>query len=105
MPVFLPQEVIRTKRDGLPLAEDAIAAFVVGISDGTISEGQAAAFAMTLYFNGMTAPECAALTRAMTGSGRVVAAAGGPTDFIDAHARHLPRAPPHETPPPVSSRP
>ncbi len=72
MPVFLPQEAIRTKRDGFPLAEDAIAAFVAGISDGTISEGQAAALAMALYFNGMTAPECVALTRAMTGSGRVL---------------------------------
>ncbi len=72
MPVFLPQEVIRAKRDGLPLPVDAIARFVAGIGDGTISEGQTAAFAMAVCFNGMTAPECVELTRAMTASGRVL---------------------------------
>ena len=72
MPAFLPQEVIRAKRDGLPLSGDAIARFVAGIGDGTISEGQVAALAMAICFNGMTAPECVALTRAMTASGRVL---------------------------------
>ena len=72
MPVFLPQEVIRAKRDGCVLPDDAIAAFVAGIGDGTVSEGQAAAMAMAVCLNGMTAPECVALTRAMTTSGRVL---------------------------------
>ena len=72
MPRFLPQEVIKAKRDGLALADDAIATFVAGIGDGTISEAQAAAFAMAIWFNDMTAPECVALTRAMTTSGRVL---------------------------------
>lgn len=39
MPAFLPQELIKAKRDGLALADDAIAAFVAGISEGTITEG------------------------------------------------------------------
>ena len=72
MPVFIPQEVIKAKRDGRALPDDAIAAFVAGIGDGTISEGQTAAFAMAVCFNGMTAAECVALTRAMTTSGRVL---------------------------------
>ena len=72
MPPFLPQEAIREKRDGRPLSDDAITAFIAGVGDGTISEGQAAALAMAVYFNGMTAPECVALTRAMTTSGRVL---------------------------------
>ena len=72
MPVFIPQEVIRAKRDGRALPRDAVAAFVAGICDGTISEGQAAALAMAICLNGMTAPECVALTRAMTDSGRVL---------------------------------
>ena len=72
MPVFLPQEVIRAKRDGRVLPDDAIAAFVAGIGDGTVSEGQAAAMAMAVCLNGMTAPERVALTRAMTTSGRVL---------------------------------
>ena len=72
MPVFIPQEVIKAKRDGRALPDDAIAAFVAGIGDGTISEGQTAALAMAICFNGMTAAECVALTRAMATSGRVL---------------------------------
>ena len=72
MPAFIPQEVIRAKREGRALPDDAIAAFIAGIGDGTISEGQAAALAMAICLNGMTAPECVALTRAMTDSGRVL---------------------------------
>ena len=72
MSTYLPQEVIRAKRDGLPLSDDAIAAFVSGIGDGSISEGQAAALAMAICLNGMTASECVALTRAMTVTGRVL---------------------------------
>ena len=72
MPAFLPQEIIRAKRDGRILPDDAIAAFVAGIGDGTVSEGQAAAMAMAVCLNGMTASERVALTRAMTASGRVL---------------------------------
>ena len=72
MPAFLPQELIKAKRDGLTLADDAIAAFVAGISDGTITEGQVAAMAMAICFNGMTMQEGIALTRAMTASGRIL---------------------------------
>ena len=72
MPAFLPQEIIQAKRDGRALTDDAIAAFVAGIADGSISEGQTAALAMAICFNGMTVPECVALTQAMTRSGRVL---------------------------------
>ena len=69
---MLPQEVIRLKRDGggLPAAE--IEQFVAGLVDGAVSEGQAAAFAMAIYFNGMTLDERVALTLAMTRSGVVL---------------------------------
>ena len=86
MPAFLPQEVIKAKRDGLPLSDDAIAAFLAGTSNGTISEGQAAALAMAIYFNGMTAPECVALTRAMTTSGRVLEWPGLDRPILDKHS-------------------
>ena len=72
MPAFIPQEAIRAKREGGALPDDAIAAFVAGIGDGTISEGQAAALAMAICLNGMSAAECVVLTRAMTDSGRVL---------------------------------
>jgi thymidine phosphorylase len=68
--MILPQEVIRKKRDGGVLAAEEIAAFVDGLTSGLISEGQVAAFAMAVFFSGMTRAETIALTRAMTGSGR-----------------------------------
>jgi len=40
--------------------------------DGSMSEGQVAAFAMAVYFHGLTLDECAALTRDMTCSGAVL---------------------------------
>ncbi|MBA9065995.1 thymidine phosphorylase [Methylobacterium fujisawaense] len=69
----LPQETIRAKRDGLPLDPEAIDAFVRGLTDGTVGEGQAAAFAMAVFFRGLSLPERVALTRAMAESGRVLA--------------------------------
>ena len=69
----LPQEIIRAKRDGLPLDPDAIGAFIQGLTDGTVGEGQAAAFAMAVFFRGLALPERVALTRAMAESGTVLA--------------------------------
>jgi thymidine phosphorylase len=66
---MLPQEIIRAKRDGRELAAEDISAFVAGLTDSTVTEGQAAAFAMAVFFQGMTVDEAVALTRAMTGSG------------------------------------
>ena len=69
---MLPQEVIRAKRDGRALTEHQIAFFVAGITDGSISEGQAAAFAMAIFFRGMTRAEVIAMTRGMRDSGTVL---------------------------------
>ena len=69
---MLPQEIIRAKRDGRALTDQEIAFFVAGITDGSISEGQAAAFAMAVFFRGMTRPEVIALTRGMRDSGTVL---------------------------------
>jgi thymidine phosphorylase len=68
----LPQEIIRTKRDGGALSEAEIAEFIAGLTSGEVSEGQAAAFAMAVFFRGMTLDERVALTRAMTGSGATI---------------------------------
>jgi len=70
--VFLSQKVIRRKRDCKELTEKEISGFVTGLTDGTISEGQVAAFAMAVFFNGMSPKECAALTLAMRDSGEVL---------------------------------
>ncbi len=69
---MLPQEIIRRKRDGAALSDAEISGFVSGITDGTITEGQIAAFAMAVFFRGMTMVERIALTRAMMQSGTVL---------------------------------
>ena len=65
----LPQEIIRKKRDGRALSAGEIAEFIEGLTSGQITEGQAAALAMAVFFNGMDREETVALTRAMAGSG------------------------------------
>jgi thymidine phosphorylase len=70
--VILPQEIIRKKRHGEVLSDDEIAFFIEGLTNGRVSEGQAAAFAMAVYFQGLSIPERVALTRAMTHSGEVL---------------------------------
>lgn len=69
---FLPQEVIRKKRDGLALSQAEVAYFVDAIANESISEGQVAAFAMATYFQGMSIEERIALTCAMRDSGDVL---------------------------------
>jgi thymidine phosphorylase len=66
---FLPQEIIRAKRDNIPLTDDAIERFVRGLTDGSVGDGQAAAFAMAVYFRGMDVREVSTLTTAMAASG------------------------------------
>jgi len=66
---FLPQEVIRRKRDGQTLTDQEIARFVAGITDGSVTEGQIAAFAMAVFFQGLSMDERVALTRNMVHSG------------------------------------
>lgn len=70
---MLPQEIIRRKRDGQSVSEADIADFVRGMVDGSVSEGQVAAFGMAVFFSGMSMDESVALTRAMTESGRTLA--------------------------------
>ena len=69
---FLPQEVIAKKRDGQDLTSGEITAFIAGLTDGSVSHAQAAAFAMATYFRDMTTPERVALTLAMRDSGTVL---------------------------------
>ncbi len=69
----LPQEIIRDKRDGRTLSEADIAGFIDGLARDAVTEGQAAAFAMAVFFRGLSLDERVALTRAMTRAGTVLA--------------------------------
>jgi thymidine phosphorylase len=68
---FLPQEIIRIKRDGGMLTAGQLKDFVAGVTDGTISEGQIGAFNMAVFLQGMSVEERVAFTLAMRDSGEV----------------------------------
>lgn len=68
----IPQEIIKTKRNGQVLSRAEIQQFVQGLTDDSFSDSQAAALAMAIYLNGMTVPETVALTLAMRDSGTVL---------------------------------
>jgi pyrimidine-nucleoside phosphorylase len=72
-------DVIVKKRDGLELSQAEIEYFIAGYTAGRIPDYQAAAWAMAVYFQGMSDAETTALTLAM-------AASGAQLDFHD----HLP---------------
>lgn len=84
----LPQEIIRRKRDGHPLSRDELDDFVRGIVDGSVGEGQMAAFAMAVWFRGLDQDERIHLTRAMTQTGTVLdwAAGGLHGPVLDKHS-------------------
>lgn len=69
---MLPQEIIRAKRDGRALSAADVKEFITGLTEGSVSEGQVAAFAMAVFFKGMSADEAVGLTMAMRDSGTVL---------------------------------
>jgi thymidine phosphorylase len=81
---FIPQELIRRKRDGGTLTGDELAFIVDGIKTGDLSDGQVAAFAMAVFFRDLGPDERVALTRAMTHSGTVLEWDDGPV--LDKHS-------------------
>ncbi|RSL32032.1 pyrimidine-nucleoside phosphorylase [Salibacterium salarium] len=62
-------DIITKKRDGESLNEEEIRWFVDAYSNGDVPDYQASAFAMAIYFKGMSQAEAAALTYAMAESG------------------------------------
>lgn len=88
-PRVLPQETIAKKRDGGVLSDDEIRAFVEGLTDGSVGDAQAAAFAMAVLFRDLNDAECRALTLAMRDSGQVLdwrAMGLGDVPVIDKHS-------------------
>ena len=83
---MLPQEIIRHKRDGGVLTPDELTFMARGLADGSVSEGQAAAFAMAVFFQGLDTDERVALTLAMRDSGQVLAWPELDGPVIDKHS-------------------
>ena len=69
---MLAQEIIRKKRDCEVLDASEFQFLMRGLVDGKVSNAQAAAFAMAVYFNGMEIDERIALTVAMRDTGDVL---------------------------------
>ncbi len=70
--MFLPQEIIRKKRNGEILSAENIEDFIRGVTDNSVTEGQIGAMAMAIFFQGMNMAERVALTTAMRDSGTVL---------------------------------
>ncbi|GGA39822.1 thymidine phosphorylase [Pelagibacterium lentulum] len=83
---LLPQEVIAKKRDGETLSGADIAGFIAGLTQGKVTDAQAAAFAMAVYFQNMDLDERVALTLAMRDSGRVLDWSDLDGPVIDKHS-------------------
>ena len=78
--------LIEKKRDGSELDAAEIAQFIRGYTSGEIPDYQASAFAMAVFFRGMTAAETGALTRAMMHSGKVLRFPAGSPPKVDKHS-------------------
>jgi len=69
---MLPQEIIRKKRDGQKLTAGEIGELIAGVTAGSVTEGQVAAFCMAVLLKKMEMDERVALTLAMARSGTVM---------------------------------
>lgn len=67
----VPELIVR-KRDGDTLSPEEISALIAGYTRGEVPEYQMSAFAMAVFFRGMTFDETVAMTEAMRDSGKVV---------------------------------
>ncbi len=67
-----PAELIQRKRDGEELAPDELAELVLAYARGDVPDYQMAAFAMAVYFRGLSEAETFALTDAMVRSGETI---------------------------------
>jgi thymidine phosphorylase len=83
---MLMAEIIRKNRDGGTLSEAELVFVAQGITSESASEGQIAAFAMAVFFRGMTRDEAAAFTGALRDSGEVLDWSDLPGPVTDKHS-------------------
>ena len=79
-------DIIMKKREGGELSREEISFLIGGFVAGEIPEYQVSAWAMAVFFKGMTAKETAALTELMLHSGKTIDLSGIPGPFVDKHS-------------------
>lgn len=80
-----PDEILYAMRSGKEQSPELIEAFVKGVTDGSVSRPQAAAWLAWAFTRGLSDRETIALTRAMTDSGSILRWGEGPP-LIDKHS-------------------
>jgi pyrimidine-nucleoside phosphorylase/thymidine phosphorylase len=83
---FRAVDLIQRKRDGGALTADEIRFFIQGYAAGTVPDYQAAAFAMAVFFEGMSPAETVALCEAMMRTGEVLDLSDLPGPKVDKHS-------------------
>lgn len=83
---MIPQEIIRLKRNGGTLLAADIDGFIGALARGELAESQIGAFAMAVWFRGMTRDETVALTLAMARSGDTLSWSGIGRPIADKHS-------------------
>jgi pyrimidine-nucleoside phosphorylase len=79
-------DVIMAKREGAELSRDEIAFLIGGFVAGEIPDYQVSAWAMAVFFRGMSAAETAALTEVMLNSGGRMDLSGSGGPLVDKHS-------------------
>jgi pyrimidine-nucleoside phosphorylase len=78
--------LIERKREGKELTDEEISDLVSGFTHGEIADYQMSAWAMAVFFRGMTPAETQHLTKAMMESGRVLEYPRGTPPKVDKHS-------------------
>ncbi len=78
--------IIEKKKNNIELSPREVEFFVKGVTDGAVSDMQAAAFLMAVCINGMSDEECFALTDSMVKSGDIVSLKGIAGNTVDKHS-------------------
>ena len=79
-------DLIAKKRDGEALTEEELRTLIKEYTTGTVPDYQMAAFAMAVFFRGMSAEETAVLTDAMADSGDLINLERFGTFSVDKHS-------------------
>ena len=83
---FLPQEIIRKKRNGQTLTKEEIEFFIKGVTNGSIADAQTAALTMAVFLNGFSPEETVSLTLNMRDSGDILQWSDIDGPIVDKHS-------------------